>query len=195
MQSQGSNLEDPRTVLALGETMTVALNTNITSGLLLNREDIRHAGRDTLESWKHLILREIDECEADVFRLLCGDSADEKEDSMTGKCNIPEDCVPIRADVRTFDFLELRASQIRHGGRLFDVIMMDPPWKLGSSNPSRGVAIEYPKLTDHEIKAVPIPQLQENGFLFLWVINSKLETGLEMLEFWGYKYASLRLLV
>jgi mRNA (2'-O-methyladenosine-N6-)-methyltransferase len=32
--------------------------------------------------------------------------------------------------------------------KLFDVIMIDPPWKLSSSNPSRGVAIQYSSLPD-----------------------------------------------
>jgi mRNA (2'-O-methyladenosine-N6-)-methyltransferase len=33
-------------------------------------------------------------------------------------------------------------------GRGFDVIMMDPPWKLSTSQPSRGVAIQYCSLSD-----------------------------------------------
>ena len=45
----------------------------------------------------------------------------------------PEWCVPIRANVLTFDWARLAsASQ-------FDVILMDPPWQLASNAPTRGV--------------------------------------------------------
>ncbi len=71
----------------------------------------------------------------------------EKEDAVTTwKC--PEESVPIRADVRTFNFDLLASKQLEYGGRLFDVIMMDPPWQLASSNPTRGVAIGYDQLSD-----------------------------------------------
>ena len=33
-------------------------------------------------------------------------------------------------------------------GRLFDVVLMDPPWALSTKNPSRGVSIPYPSLKD-----------------------------------------------
>jgi mRNA (2'-O-methyladenosine-N6-)-methyltransferase len=38
--------------------------------------------------------------------------------------------------------------------------MMDPPWKLSSSNPSRGVAIQYDSLSDDIISKIPVPRLQ-----------------------------------
>jgi mRNA (2'-O-methyladenosine-N6-)-methyltransferase len=39
-----------------------------------------------------------------------------------------------------------------HGHKMYDVIMMDPPWQLSSSNPSRGVAIAYDSLSDDAIR-------------------------------------------
>lgn len=65
---------------------------------------------------------------------------------------------------------------------------MDPPWTLTSANPTRGVALRYNQMSVSKIQKIPLPILQENGFLFLWVINSKLQDGLEMLETWGYEY-------
>ena len=41
---------------------------------------------------------------------------------------VPRDCVPITADVRNYDFASLIATQKKVKKRLFDVIMMDPPW-------------------------------------------------------------------
>ena len=68
----------------------------------------------------------------------------------------------------------------------FDVIMMDPPWQLASRAPTRGVALGYSQLRNKEIIDLPIPSLQKNGFLFIWVINSRYSFALEMMEHWGY---------
>ena len=39
-------------------------------------------------------------------------------------------------------------KQLEFTQSYFDVIMMDPPWKLSTSQPSRGVAIQYDSLSD-----------------------------------------------
>jgi len=59
------------------------------------------------------------------------------------------------------------------GHRMYDVVMMDPPWQLSSSNPSRGVAIAYDSLSDQIIRSIPVQKLQTEGFIFIWVINAK----------------------
>lgn len=76
---------------------------------------------------------------------------------------------------------------MKHGGRLFDIITMDPPWILSSANPTRGVAIAYDTLTDNYIKDLPMSTIQENGFLFIWVINNKYKFALEFFDKWKYK--------
>eukprot|EP01017_Pseudomicrothorax_dubius_P037094 TRINITY_DN538_c0_g4_i4.p1 TRINITY_DN538_c0_g4~~TRINITY_DN538_c0_g4_i4.p1 ORF type:complete len:317 (+),score=83.11 TRINITY_DN538_c0_g4_i4:42-992(+) len=103
------------------------------------------------------------------------------------KSSIPENSIPISADVRKFDFHHLASEQLKHAGRLFDVIMMDPPWQLSSSQPSRGVAIAYDSLSDEFIESMPIPALQTDGFIFIWVINAKYRVAIKMMEKWGYK--------
>ena len=62
----------------------------------------------------------------------------------------------------------MQDAQKKFGGRLFDVIMVDPPWQLSTSMPSRGVAIAYQSLSDEVIERMPIAKLQDNGFIFLW---------------------------
>lgn len=57
---------------------------------------------------------------------------------------------------------------MKNGGRLFDVIMMDPPWQLSSSQPSRGVAIAYDSLSDDHIMNIQVEKLQTDGFIFIW---------------------------
>jgi len=67
------------------------------------------------------------------------------------------------------------------------VITMDPPWQLSSANPSRGVAIAYDTLGDPFIVDLPFDKLQDNGFLFIWVINAKYRIALELFNKFGYK--------
>ena len=64
--------------------------------------------------------------------------------------------------------------------------MMDPPWQLATANPTRGVALGYSQLTDKDIQNLPIPKLQKDGFLFIWVINAKYQFTLDLFEQWGY---------
>jgi len=35
---------------------------------------------------------------------------------------------------------------------------------------------------------MPIQKLQENGFVFIWVINNKYAKAFEMMRKWGYTY-------
>jgi len=94
---------------------------------------------------------------------------------------IPPHCVPIRCDVRFLDW-DAIGKEVQ-----FDVIVMDPPWKLAGSAPTRGVAIGYSQLPNSDIENIPIPKLQTNGFLFIWVINARYAFAIELMERWGYK--------
>lgn len=96
---------------------------------------------------------------------------------------MPPRCIPIHANVTTYDWEPLIAAS------RFDVVMMDPPWQLATANPTRGVALGYSQLTDADIARVPVPRLQDAGFLFLWVINAKFQFCLDLLDQWGYTCA------
>ena len=50
------------------------------------------------------------------------------------------------------------------------------------------VAIAYEQLGDHLIQDIPLESIQQDGYLFLWVINAKYRVALEMLQNWGYEY-------
>ena len=100
----------------------------------------------------------------------------------------PPYCIPILADIRTFRWDRLGKQQRELTGRLFDVIMMDPPWQLATANPTRGVAIAYEQLSDDVIRAIPLHRVQTDGYLFLWVINAKYRLALELLQTWGYTF-------
>jgi mRNA (2'-O-methyladenosine-N6-)-methyltransferase len=96
---------------------------------------------------------------------------------------VPAHCVPICGDVRTLDWLAIIAAS---GGQ-FDAILMDPPWKLASAQPTRGVAIGYSYLSDAAIEELPVQSLAREGFLFVWVINSKYAAGIRLMQKWGYR--------
>ena len=106
----------------------------------------------------------------------------ELEDYEVEDFVMPEHCVPIRCDVRVFDFDKL-AEHVDD----FDVVVMDPPWKLAGAAPTRGVALGYAQLQDDAIASIPIPKIQKNGFLFIWVINSRYSLALKLFEKWGYE--------
>ncbi|KAJ8592124.1 MT-A70-domain-containing protein [Rhizopogon salebrosus TDB-379] len=76
----------------------------------------------------------------------------------------------INCDLRRFDYSVL--------GK-FHVIMADPPWDIHMSLP-------YGTMTDDEMRAMPIPTLQDEGILFLWVTGRAMEVGRECLRVWGY---------
>jgi mRNA (2'-O-methyladenosine-N6-)-methyltransferase len=107
--------------------------------------------------------------------------ADEGEDGEGG-ASIPPFCVPLRADVRALDWAGLGEAV---GG--FDVVVMDPPWQLASKAPTRGVALGYSQLPNRDIEDIPVPAVQQAGFLFIWVINSRYQFALELMKKWGYR--------
>lgn len=96
-------------------------------------------------------------------------------------------CIPLSVNVTNFNFDLLAESQMKSGGRLFDVITIDPPWQLSSANPTRGVAIAYSTLNDKEIMDIPFNKFQSDGFLFIWVINAKYRMAIDMMNKYGYK--------
>lgn len=123
-----------------------------------------------------LVKREIEDIEDQL------NEDDEDDDYEVVVPNIPPHCVPIRADVRGFDWQAL-GKQVQ-----FDVIVMDPPWQLAGSAPTRGVALGYKQLHNKDIEKIPIPLLQTNGFLFIWVINARYAFALDLMEKWGYRF-------
>lgn len=46
--------------------------------------------------------------------------------------------------------------------------------------------LPYGTMTDDEMRAMPIPALQDEGMLFLWVTGRAMEVGRECMRVWGY---------
>ena len=47
--------------------------------------------------------------------------------------------------------------------------------------------LPYGTLSDDEMKALDIPSLQTDGYMFLWVTGRAMELGRECLSLWGYR--------
>ena len=73
---------------------------------------------------------------------------------------------------------------------LFDLIYADPPWRLpGQRDSSRAIENHYPTLPLDEIKALTVPAAGQ-ALLYLWAVNSFLPQALEVIDAWGFTYAT-----
>jgi N6-adenosine-specific RNA methylase IME4 len=82
------------------------------------------------------------------------------------------------------------------GDRKFRTILADPPWQFdnrtGKVAPEHRRLMRYPTMTLEEIKALPVADLvEEPAHLYLWVPNSLIAEGLEVLKAWGFEFKTL----
>ncbi|KAH1006895.1 hypothetical protein HUJ05_007586 [Dendroctonus ponderosae] len=88
----------------------------------------------------------------------------------------------VQCDLRYLDMTVLEPNQplaLRVLGK-FAVIMADPPWDIHMELP-------YGTMSDDEMRQLGIPQLQDEGLIFLWVTGRAMELGRECLKLWGYE--------
>ncbi len=72
-----------------------------------------------------------------------------------------------------------------------DVVYADPPWMTNQVG-KYGACQHYHLMKLEDIKAMPVADLcKENAACFLWVPNSILQEGLDVLKAWGFSYRSL----
>jgi mRNA m6A methyltransferase catalytic subunit len=144
-------------------------------------------GAKSFQKFRSEAIQTIHEAEIELKRLTKEFYINEHKISET-KSKYPDKCIPVCADIREFKFKNLAEKQMELTGQLFDIIMMDPPWQLSSSQPTRGVAIAYDTLNDSIITDIPVPKLQTDGFIFIWTINAKFKVTLDLIKQWGYRY-------
>ncbi len=82
----------------------------------------------------------------------------------------------------------------------YDVIYADPAWHYGSKsavNNSKGNKIKelkehYPTLKRSELIALPIKDIAEDDCaMFMWVTDSHLNEGIELMKEWGFQYKTI----
>ena len=81
----------------------------------------------------------------------------------------------------------------------YSILLSDPAWQYSSSeclHPSSRLDgkkdIPYPTMKLKDVKALKVQDLCEDDcLLFLWVTSPMLLEGLEVMEAWGFKYATI----
>lgn len=71
----------------------------------------------------------------------------------------------------------------------YRTITADPPWRYDDSGVRGAAEHHYETMSTAEICALPVGRLgAENSHLYLWVTNSFIEDGFDVLRAWGYRY-------
>jgi N6-adenosine-specific RNA methylase IME4 len=72
------------------------------------------------------------------------------------------------------------------------VLTADPPWVFNDKLPgkSRGAAKNYSCLSAEDIARLPLPELADDAWLFLWRVHTHNEEALYVMRTWGFTYAS-----
>ena len=89
----------------------------------------------------------------------------------------------------------------------YQIIYADPPWQYGSKelygdkvkgykNGQRKrftkLEIIYDTMSLQDIKNLPVKEISENDSVcFMWVTDSHLKQGIEVMESWGFKYKTI----
>ena len=81
----------------------------------------------------------------------------------------------------------------------YQIIYADPPWKYGSKKYQDGnrdfdklEKNHYQTMTISELKKLPIENiLDKDAICFIWVTDSHLKEGIEVIESWGFKYKTI----
>jgi N6-adenosine-specific RNA methylase IME4 len=79
------------------------------------------------------------------------------------------------------------------GERRFHTILADPPWQFhnrtGKMAPEHKRLLRYPTMTLQEIMELPVSRiLHEPAHLYLWIPNSLVSEGLQVMDRWGFTY-------
>lgn len=72
----------------------------------------------------------------------------------------------------------------------WSTILADPPWRYGDKlpGPGRGAVKHYNVMTNKDIIDMNVRDITaENAHLYLWVTNSFIETGFEVMRSWGFE--------
>lgn len=81
----------------------------------------------------------------------------------------------------------------------YNVIYADPPWRFDSKayqDRNRKMLkleeTQYPTMSTEEIKNLPVQDIADKDCaLFLWVTDSHLKDGIEVMKSWGFKYKTI----
>lgn len=90
----------------------------------------------------------------------------------------------------------------------YNVIYVDPPWKIKAGRPLKGYKMEngkqlfiptsnksrdteYPSMSIEQIKALKVSEITaDDAHLYMWVTNSHLPYAFEIIKHWGFEYST-----
>ena len=90
----------------------------------------------------------------------------------------------------------------------YNVIYVDPPWKIKAGRPLKGYKMEngkqlfiptsnksrdtdYPSMTIDQIKNLQVREITaDDAHLYMWVTNSHLPFAFEIIKQWGFEYST-----
>ena len=77
----------------------------------------------------------------------------------------------------------------------YRTIVIDPPWemdKIARDVRPKQVTLDYPTMSEDELKAFPIPDLAADDCrLYLWTTHKYVPLALRLAEHWGFRYQCL----
>jgi len=75
--------------------------------------------------------------------------------------------------------------------KLYKTICADPPWSINQKG-ARGAIQHYDLMSLQQIKNMPVGDLaEENAACWLWVTNSTIDEGYDVLRAWGFTPKSI----
>ena len=79
----------------------------------------------------------------------------------------------------------------------YRAILADPPWAFSTyagdeATPHRTEEDHYQTMPLHRIAGLPVPEMADKHCaLFMWVVSSHIDAGLELMSMWGFQPKSL----
>lgn len=85
---------------------------------------------------------------------------------------------------------EFKEVPFPEGKKEYSIIYVDPAWKYFEGG-NKNQSLHYKSMTIEEIKNLPVSDLaKEDSVLFMWVTFPILKESFEVIEAWGFKYAT-----
>lgn len=92
--------------------------------------------------------------------------------------------------------MPINSEIIPFPNKKYNIIYADPAWSYNFKN-RKGLSDKaksnlYETMNDKDILNLPINNItDDNCILFLWVLNSKLQLGLDCIQHWGFTYKTV----
>jgi len=92
--------------------------------------------------------------------------------------------------------IEIQKQEIQEGLEkpegLFDIIVVDPPWKFEGKYDADGrrTTAPYPQMSYEEIKNIKLPA-KEDCILWLWTTHKDIWEAKKILDFWDFDYKGI----